>query len=149
MPKSPARTSDARLEIRTLLKGSRLRCTPAREAVLHLLCRVRRPLAHAQIAAARGMAGLDRVTVYRTLSALQEAGLVHRVQDKDGVWRFCAHRSREEGCPGNHPHFLCMRCGEMRCLTDQSLPWVETSGGEQVMGKQLVVYGLCAVCASR
>jgi Fur family ferric uptake transcriptional regulator/Fur family zinc uptake transcriptional regulator len=94
------------------------------------------------------MAGLDRVTVYRTLSALQEAGLVHRVQDKDGVWRFCAHGSREQGCPGNHPHFLCMRCGEMRCLTAQSLPWVETSAGEQVVGKQLVVYGLCAGCAS-
>lgn len=149
MPRPRSTPSTAPLEIRRLLRGSGLRCTPAREAVLHLLCRVRRPLAHTQIAAARGIPGLDRVTVYRTLSALHGVGLVHRVQDKHGVWRFCAHPRRGRGCPGGHPHFMCVRCDEMHCLTDQTLPWVTVSGRYQVLAKLLVAYGLCPSCAAR
>ena len=83
----------------------------------------------------------------RTLP-LQEAGLVHRVQDQDGAWRFCAHARNGKGCPGGHAHFHCTRCGRMRCLTDQALPWVTVSEDEQVTGKQLVVYGLCSACAA-
>ena len=135
------------MEIRELLKQSDLRCTHAREAVLRLLCDARRPLSHEQIAAAPNMERLDRVTLYRTLAALQEAGLAHRVQGKDGVWHFCAHATHEDGCPGNHPHFLCLRCGRMRCLSDQSLPWVAVDEGERVIGKHLVVYGACSACA--
>ena len=136
-------------KVRELLKGSGLRCTPARDAVLRLLSQKGHPLAHSEIAKARGLAALDRVTLYRTLTALQDAGLVHRVQDQDGSWRFCAHLRRGEDCPGNHPHFQCTRCDRMRCLSDQALPWISMSGREQVTGKQLVVYGLCSACATR
>jgi Fur family ferric uptake transcriptional regulator/Fur family zinc uptake transcriptional regulator len=134
---------------RALLKGAGLRCTPVRNAVLRALSRRGRPLAHTELARARGLEALDRVTLYRTLTALQETGLVHRVQDQDGVWRFCAHVRDESGCPGNHPHFHCTRCGRMRCLTGQELPWVAVEKDERVTGKQLVVYGLCAACARR
>jgi Fur family ferric uptake transcriptional regulator len=136
------------MEIRELLRKSGLRRTPAREAVLRLLCEVGRPLSHEQIAAAARTRDVDRVTLYRTLTALQEAGLAHRVQGKDGVWHFCAHLAEGEGCPGNHPHFLCLRCGEMSCLSGQVLPWVVVDEGVQVIGKQLVVYGTCTACAT-
>jgi Fe2+ or Zn2+ uptake regulation protein len=131
-----------------LLKGSGLRCTPARDAVLRFLSQKGHPLAHSEIAKARGLAALDRVTLYRTLTALQDAGLVHRVQDQDGAWRFCAHARQGKGCPGGHAHFHCTQCGRMRCLIDQALPWVTVSEGAQVTGKQLVVYGLCPACAA-
>jgi Fur family ferric uptake transcriptional regulator len=147
MPGSQARTA-AHAKVRRLLKESGLRSTPAREAVMRFLSRAGRPLAHGEIAGAPGMDALDRVTLYRTLTALQEAGLAHRVQDKNGAWRFCAHAARGDGCPGNHPHFLCTRCGTMRCLLDQPLPWVTVRKGEQVVGKQMVVYGLCSACAA-
>lgn len=91
----------------------------------------------------------DRVTLYRTLTTLQEVGLVHRVQGKDGVWHYCAHPPRNEGCPGNHPHFLCIRCAGMLCLTGQALPWIEIPAEMNVIGKQLVVYGLCTECLAR
>ena len=78
----PSRSS----KVRELLKGSGLRCTPARDAVLRLLSQKDHPLAHSEIAKARGLTTLDRVTLYRTLTALQDAGLVHRVQDLDGAW---------------------------------------------------------------
>lgn len=134
---------------RELLRGAGLRCTPARDAVLGFLARRGRPLAHREILDARGLAGLDRVTLYRTLAALLAAGLVHRVQDAEGTWRFCAHVRRGRRCPANHPHFQCTRCGRMRCLTDQELPWIEAGRGERITGKQFVVYGWCAACARR
>ncbi len=131
------------------LRGAGLRVTAARDRILRFLLRAGRPMAHAEIAGAEGLAALDRVTLYRTLAALQRAGLVHRVQDRDGFWRFCAHRRRDAGCPGNHPHFHCTRCGRMRCLRDQALPRVAVPGRARVTGKQLVVYGLCPGCARR
>ena len=146
MPASRPRAAPSRRE---LLRSSGLRHTPARDAVLAYLARQGRPLAHREIARARVLAALDRVTLYRTLTALQDAGLVHRVQDQDGVWRYCAHVRRGRGCPANHPHFQCTRCSRMRCLADQELPWVAVSARERVTGKQLVVYGLCAACAAR
>ncbi len=93
------------------------------------------------------MGELDRVTLYRTLTTLQKAGLVHRVQGREGVWHFCAHMPRADRCPDNHPHFLCVQCGQMRCLTDQSIPYIAIDEGERVTGKQLVASGLCSVCA--
>ena len=136
-------------KVRELLKGTGLRCTPARDTVLRFLSQKGHPLAHSEIAKARGLAALDRVTLYRTLTALQEAGLVHRVQDQNGAWRFCAHARLGKGCPGGHAHFLCTQCGRMHCLTSQALPWITVSDGSLVTGKQLVVYGLCPACAAR
>lgn len=146
MPPSRPRPATASPR-RELLKASGLRCTPARDAVLAFLSRQGRPLAHSEIARARGLAALDRVTLYRTLTALQDAGLVHRVQDQEGAWRFCAHVRRDHGCPGNHAHFQCTQCGEMRCLQGQELPWVSIPPGALVIGKQFLIYGLCPACA--
>jgi Fur family ferric uptake transcriptional regulator len=131
-----------------LLQVAGLRRTKAREVVLSLLRRAEHPLAHHEIAGRPEAKGLDRVTLYRTLSTLQRAGLVHRVQGLDGVWRFRAHASERVECPGNHPHFLCLSCGAMSCLDGQALPWVTVPEGTEVKGKQLVVYGRCCGCAA-
>lgn len=135
------------VDIRERLRQSGLRCTPAREAVLRLLCGAHGGLAHGQVAEGRRTAGLDRVTLYRTLGALVAAGLVHRVQGVDGIWYYHAHPATTERCPAGHPHFQCVRCGRVRCLADQSLPWIAVAPGERVLGKQLIVHGLCRSCA--
>ncbi len=130
-----------------LLRAAGLRRTKARAAVLGLLRASRRPRSHQGILATPDAEGLDRVTLYRTLAALERGGLVHRVQGTDGAWRFCFHAPERPGCPGDHPHFLCRRCGRMTCLHGQTLPWVAVPEGTVVEGKQLVVHGLCAGCA--
>jgi Fur family ferric uptake transcriptional regulator len=132
-----------------ILQVAGLRRTKAREAVLSLLCMAERPLAHHEIAVRPEAGRLDRVTLYRTLTALQRAGLVHRIQGVDGVWRFRANATDRVQCPGNHPHFLCLHCGEMSCLDAQRLPWVSVPEGTEVKGKQLVVYGRCGKCAAK
>ena len=129
-----------------LLEKSGLRKTKARIAVLKVLGATDRPLSHQEIAARKETGFLDRVTLYRTLSTLEQAGLLHRVQGLDGVWRFSGHRTRPGECGGNHIHFLCVDCNRMSCLPEQPLPWLEGPAGAEILGKQLVVYGRCARC---
>ena len=128
-----------------LLSSHGLRRTAAREAVLTLLLERGEPLSHADIRRAVGRSA-DRVTLYRTLEALHRARLVHQVLGEDGVWRYCSHDPAEPGCPGNHPHFLCLRCGRMVCLKDQPLPRVRVPARFEVKSKQLVLFGRCSAC---
>jgi Fur family transcriptional regulator, ferric uptake regulator len=134
-----------------LLMKNGLRRTAARELILQLLTDAGRPLSHQDILKKRKGAGsFDRVTVYRTLETLQEAGLLHRIQGMDGTWRFCRHKYESlDQCAGNHIHFLCSRCDQMSCLPEQPLPWVAPPAGATIHSKQLVVHGLCAACISK
>ncbi len=132
-----------------LLRASGLRSTRTRRLVLEVLDAVDRPLSHQEIAEHPDTCDLDRVTLYRTLTTLQKAGLIHRVQGADGTWRFCGHRTPQGQCGGDHIHFLCVDCNRMSCLPDQPLPWVEEPEGAEVIGKQLVVHGRCARCRAR
>lgn len=116
--------------------------------VLEVLNQVDRPLSHQEIANEPAIGRLDRVTLYRTLTTLQQAGLLHRIQGVDGVWRFRGHHTQSGKCGGNHIHFLCLECNQMSCLPEQPLPWVKEPNGAEVFGKQLVVYGRCAGCNS-
>jgi Fur family transcriptional regulator, ferric uptake regulator len=131
------------------LNTAGLRNTKARRVVLDVLNRADQPLSHPEIAAEPGVRGLDRVTLYRTLATLSRVGLLHRVQDVNGVWRFRANQVQPGVCAGNHVHFLCLECNQMSCLSDQALPWVEEPAGAEVLGKQLVVYGRCSTCNSQ
>ncbi len=134
-----------------LLKSSGLRRTTARESILQLLADARRPLSHQDILKRRkGVESFDRVTVYRTLETLQQAGLIHRIQGTDGAWRFCRHKTESpEKCAGNHIHFLCSKCNQMSCLPEQPLPWIVAPAGAIIHSKQLVVHGHCAACVSK
>jgi Fur family ferric uptake transcriptional regulator len=129
-----------------LLRSAGLRVTEVRLATLECLLRAGEPLSHGELAGLPALQALDRVTLYRTLHALRAARLVHAVQGIDGSWRYCAHLPEGGGCPGDHPHFLCERCGRMWCLPGQRLPQIDVPEGHAVRGKQLLAYGLCEEC---
>ena len=130
----------------SLLREAGLRRTRARQVVLEALHRTGHPVSHQEIVDDPALGRLDRVTLYRTLATLGRARLLHRVQGLDGVWRYCSHPTIAGKCGGNHIHFLCLECGQMLCLPEQRLPWVDGPEGAEVLGKQLVVYGRCVDC---
>lgn len=132
-----------------LLHAAGLRRTPSRVRVLDAIEALARPLSHAELKELPNLAPLDEVTLYRTLTALVEGGLVHRVFGLDGTWRYCAQPRGRAGCPGNHPHFLCTACGSMTCLVTQPLPRVEVPEGASVEGRHFVVHGRCAGCVAQ
>lgn len=100
--------------VRNLLKGSSLRCTPARIAVLIALRRSKSPQTHADLSNQLVPLGFDKATVFRNLTDLTQVGLVHRTELGDHVWRFEIREHHED--ESSHPHFLCVNCGSISCL---------------------------------
>lgn len=129
-----------------LLKEAGLRPTSARQRVLSSLLTAGRSLSHRELVDL--LSGLDRVTIFRSLKNLKKARLVHSVQGIDGTLRYVPNSAQKRGCPGGHPHFLCQKCLDMSCLTDQEMPVVRVPEGTVVRGKQFLVYGICPSCAS-
>ena len=129
-----------------LLRETGVRRTPVREAVLGALLGAGAPLSQKDLAAIPGLERVNKVTLYRTLDILANAGVAHRVIGIDGEWRFCSHAPAGGRCTGNHPHFLCLNCGRMACLRDQTMPRVRVPEGYAIEGKQLIVYGACPEC---
>lgn len=90
----------------------------------------------------------DRVTVYRTLNTLVRAGLAHRTDPGDRVWRFnLVEKSHDE-----HPHLVCDACGAVRCLDDASIriAFDDTHKEREVTITQSNVYlhGACDDCSA-
>ena len=97
-----------------------LRATPARLATLLLVQETSSPLTHADAAEALASKGIDKATVFRNLNDLTEAGLLRRTELGDHVWRFEATHGHA-GTENHHPHFVCIDCGSVTCLTDLQL----------------------------
>ncbi len=107
------------------------------------------PATHKELEESPNLSGFDRVTLYRTLSLLEEKGLIHRVLGIDGTWRYCGHDPYGTGCPGNHVHLICTKCGKMICLADQEIPKVTAPAEWAIVGKQFLAYGICGECRKR
>lgn len=103
-------------QARTLLRARRARVTSARVAVLAELLSARRALSHHELLdlAGDGRAGepLDRVTLYRVLDWLTDAGLAHRITGPDRIFRYSSERPGHEA----HGHFRCTACRRTFCM---------------------------------
>jgi Fur family ferric uptake transcriptional regulator len=132
-----------------LLAGAGLRRTPIRLAVLAILSRDRQPQSAAGIIELLP-AGIDKVTLYRTLNTFTRKKLVHRVRGDDQVWLYgigTADRAARHG----HAHFVCDECGTVECLTDR--PRAEPAArraklrpGYRVEYSEVLVHGTCPDC---
>ena len=121
-----------------------------RRADIATLLKTKQPIAalelHAQLLKAKVSA--DKVTVYRELKFLSDAGIAHTVNLKDNIQRY-------EIAPesGHKHHLVCTTCKtvkdvEMGC---DDLHAIEKSIGKKthfkVRGHSLEFYGLCSRCA--
>ena len=61
---------------------------------------------------------LNRVTVYRILDLLTEKKLVERISAGDRSFRYGLAPNTNHK---DHSHFYCTRCGNMECLSPESL----------------------------
>ncbi|GAA2400819.1 hypothetical protein GCM10010191_05030 [Actinomadura vinacea] len=132
-------------EVAVRLRAAGLSPTPRRRRVLEALAVQRRPVGAHELYVELTRRG-HRVgvsTVYRTLSALADAGLVHVfVRDSETRYRLCA--------PGRHYHLVCRRCGgvqEHPAGDDGDwLDGVTAAGGFRPDPHQIEVQGVCGRC---
>jgi Fe2+ or Zn2+ uptake regulation protein len=122
------------------------RITRARRALLELIERSARPLGPRDLQSRLASEGvrMDRVSVYRNLSALLELGLLHRVVGSSAV-RPCAES--EERC---HHAIVCSQCGSAREFhsraLERALGEVRRATRYRVQGHVLELRGLCERC---
>jgi Fur family transcriptional regulator, ferric uptake regulator len=131
------------------IRGVGLRSTAPRVAVLRELEAATAPLSHADLVDALGHEGYDRVTIYRNLTDLTEAGLVVRADLGDHVWRFELRRSGGKAHSGTHPHFTCTDCGTVSCLPEESVRLTPARGAPKAIAARAVevhLRGLCDRC---
>ncbi|MER3427894.1 MAG: transcriptional repressor [Pyrinomonas sp.] len=134
---------ETRSLIEQRLREAGLKVTPQRYAVLDYLWRHRTHPTADEIEAAVNyrFPCASRATVYNTLHALREAGLVQEIYVRGGVTRYDIRLEP-------HHHFVCRRCGR---LEDISAVVVQVEAPDlfaerTVESFDVVVHGLCAAC---
>src|SRR5919199_5936178 len=137
-------SKENRTNVDARLREAELRLTPQRFAVLEYLSRATGHPTADQIAAEinRRFPRASRATVYNTLAALREAGLVREVLLDDAVTRY-------ESNVEPHHHFVCRACGRLEDVPHEAFAAparVELEGGHEVETVEVVLRGLCAAC---
>ena len=133
-------------EIRELIRGAGLRCTGARLKVMQRLRDADSPLTHADLAEDLVPQGIDQATVFRNLIDLTNAELVTRTELGDHVWRF-EIRDPHHPADGAHPHFVCIDCGGVTCLSDVEFDAATRKRAKRV-GRvtEILLKGHCTAC---
>ncbi|MBZ5715862.1 Fur family transcriptional regulator [Nannocystis pusilla] len=135
--------------LRDLLRGAGLRCTGPRVAVLQHFQTRRGPLSHGELVEALADREFDAATLYRNLIDLEGAGLVNRVNVGDNVWRF-ELRDQDTETQSEHPHFVCVECGEITCLDQVRVKLTPAPGSlKSVVNRvsEILLKGQCMRCA--
>ncbi len=121
-----------------------MRFTPQREAVWKLFRDSRRGYSVSEAIEALKDQGIGMATVYRTVTALQEIGRLHRVHDQTGEHRYVA-------CKFSHGHpLVCEKCGLVQEFPSCDLSVLErllaVETGFTIKGHHLEVFGICPLC---
>jgi Fe2+ or Zn2+ uptake regulation protein len=134
-----------REKIDRLLDSVKLKRTEPRRMILGVLLATGKPQTADEITSAIGKGCPNKVTIYRTLESLVEAGLVHRAFiDERSQHYELADKCTEHQC---HPHFVCSDCGQMHCMTEVSVPMATSPPAGFVINRQQVrLEGICPSC---
>ncbi|MCU0394960.1 MAG: transcriptional repressor [Chitinophagaceae bacterium] len=130
-----------------ILKRNNLSVTEGRRNILQLfLNHNASALRHSDIESS--LHGLDRVTIYRTLQAFTEKGIIHSIPGSDGAARYalCKGGCEQGHHHDDHVHFVCVRCGSTQCLDDVHVPYVRMPEGFEATKVEMVVSGICSKC---
>lgn len=129
------------------LRSAGLRVTGARLDVLRTLHDSPLPATAQEILdSVEKLGHTDRVTVYRTLNSLVEAGIAHRVDPGDRTWRFGLLVDEH----ARHAHSVCDECGTIRCL-EEAMVTVSMKGKPgasrfRVKQQDVYLHGTCETC---
>ena len=136
----------AQEKIDKLLHSAKLKRTGPRRMVLEVLLNAAQPQTADEIVSAMGNTRPNKVTVYRTLESMVDAGLVHKafVEERSQHYEL-ADKCTEHQC---HPHFVCTGCGRTSCLHDVSVAMLTSPpAGFMIQRQQVRLEGLCPECA--
>ncbi len=93
----------------------------------------------------------ERSTLFRTMKAFEEKGIVHQIEDGTGVIKYALCEENCECEVGNdlHLHFHCNNCNETVCLTEHKIPYINLPDGYIAENVNLVITGICEKCSGQ
>lgn len=134
-------------KIKNILKSHKLRVTEGRIDILEFFLRQKRTLSFKDLE--NEFTDSDRVTLYRTLNAFTDNGVLHKIPDESGfaTYGLCHDTCDSGDHKHDHMHFKCNECGTIECL-EQNIPTVTIPVGYQVQEANLILKGVCKTCAA-
>ena len=131
---------------RDLLNEYGVRNTHCRRTVLQLFLDTQHTLSHKEIEK-RVAEQYNRVTVYRTLEAFHNIGIIHKVlNDKlEAHYALCIPKCSGQFHQHDHMHFKCTVCGKTVCLPSK-MPQINLPEGYLVKDVQMLAIGTCKYC---
>ena len=133
--------------VKEMLRTVGLRSTAARIAVIQCLASAAVPLSHAEVTDRLENFGFDQSTLYRCLMELAEAGLMAKLDLGDSIRRFEMITGEPTGT-SEHPHFMCIDCGRIDCLSDFAVRLMPRKAGKKPPGEitEVLIKGHCSTC---
>ncbi|MBX3232587.1 MAG: transcriptional repressor [Labilithrix sp.] len=146
--KDEVRTVPTVPELQALLRGAGLRSTVSRIAVLEHFYEHGGRKSHADIFEALDDRGFDRASIYRILMDLADAKILSRTDLGDHIWRFELLRDGASEHAEQHPHFVCVDCGQVSCLPDVTVKLSGRRPPKSVAAKKVSIQlkGICDDC---
>lgn len=131
-----------------LLRGAGYRATPGKIALLALLETARHPLTIAEIAD-QLTDKKDETTLYRSLDAFVQSGIIRRVNFNDRSARYEWNVGAQ-----HHHHIVCEECGKIEdvhtCVTDLEKSVLRSSKlFGQIRSHSVEFFGVCVACQKK
>ncbi len=129
-----------------LLKERNLKATTTRIQVISLISAYKTAMPLSKIQ--QSLANTDRVTLYRTLNALLEKGLIHKAfsSGEDTYYALCSDSCSTHAHQHDHIHFKCKVCQMVTCEYPEEKV-VVSFPGFKVDSLNVSAVGVCGRCA--
>jgi Fur family ferric uptake transcriptional regulator len=133
------------------LRAAGLKVTQSRLLLLQKLASARKPQAVKDVVESLEGSVIDTATVYRSLEALEKAGMARRVDFKLGH----AFYELAEAHAAHHHHVVCRSCGKVvdvdACIGDAFKKDVlkMAPGFAEITEHTLEFFGTCRACAEK
>lgn len=130
-----------------ILKHHELKATPQRIEVLSTFLKRNQVMSLAELNKMLGKE-FDRITLYRTLNAFEEHGLIHKIPDSNGNinYALCKHESLDHSHNDNHIHFQCTGCNLTVCLEELEIPIIRIPKKFNPVKYIFLIEGICEDC---
>ena len=127
----------------SILQERGLKRTKLRLALLNCFMNANNAQSYLDIKTQLGQS-IDKSTLYRNLSAFEDAGIIHRINDQSGVSKYAYGKVHDHGV--NHAHFVCDQCKTIYCMERSTSVDINVPKGFKTKDVQTIIKGTCPNC---
>ncbi|NIJ45518.1 Fur family ferric uptake transcriptional regulator [Wenyingzhuangia heitensis] len=136
---------DLEIKFTDLLRDRNLKATPKRLELLTVIANYNSAIPYSELQ--KKLKHFDRVTLYRTLNALLDSGIIHKasVSTDDTYYAMCKEYCTTECHNHKHVHFKCVECLEVSCVDTTNTIQIQIPN-VKIQQVDIEVSGVCEKC---